>query len=230
MSRWVTFSFLFVCALLCVQCSDVNPEFPAATLQAYSAGPSIKRGFEPPNSTKINGLVPLAGQSTNYSCGAAAMQSVLAYYGHVYAEEFLIKELGSTEKEGTDHLRMAAFANQLGIKAHIKSNVTLSELKATLDRDQIAIVECQAHEERPGKDYATMWDAGHYMVAIGIDENHIYFMDPSLGGYRGYLTHAEFLVRWHDLNYKNEKLYQTVLFFDAKPNPQPLPTVWSKIP
>lgn len=188
--------------------------------------------FQPPASTKILFGAPVAGQSTNYSCGAAAMQSALAYYGLAYSEEHLMKEMGTNAKDGTDHHRMAAYANKVGVKAEVRTNVPIAEVAQALSRDQLVVIECQAHEDRPGKDkdYTNVWDSGHYMVVIGLDDKTIYFMDPSLGGYRGYLPIPEFMVRWHDLGGKNEKLYQTAIFLDAKPAPVSLPHSWSKVP
>src|SRR5262249_36907162 len=42
------------------------------------------------------------------------------------------------------------------------------------------------------------WDAGHYVVVTGIDDDHIYFMDPSGRFAHAYLPIEEFLERWHD--------------------------------
>ncbi len=187
-------------------------------------------GITLPATTKILWGVPLAAQSTNYSCGPAAMQSVFAYYGKLYTEEALIKAMASNPKEGTDHHKMAAFSNQIGIKAEVKHNVPLTEIALALAKAQTVVIECQAHDDKGSKDYAAIWDAGHYMVVIGLDEQNIYFMDPSLGGARGYIALTDFMIRWHDLGAKNEKLHQTAIFFDGKIDPAPLPILWSKIP
>ncbi len=40
----------------------------------------------------------------------------------------------------------------------------------------------------------------HYAVAIGYDEKHIYFMDPSTLGHYTFIPIAEFLDRWHDMD------------------------------
>ncbi len=45
--------------------------------------------------------VPQTRQSTCYSCGCAALQSILGWYGHDYREETLMEELGAGPEHGT---------------------------------------------------------------------------------------------------------------------------------
>jgi predicted double-glycine peptidase len=51
------------------------------------------------------------------------------------------------------------------------------------------------------------WEAGHYVVVIGIDDRNIYVEDPSLLGSRGVIPQVEFLKRWHD--YEGEPPYDS---------------------
>ncbi len=189
-----------------------------------------------PRSTKILWGVPPAMQFTNYTCGAAAMQSVLAYYGHSFTEEKLAKEMGSDPQNGTNHVEMAEYARKLGIKAEIKSNLKIEDLKPYLQRDQPVIVEAQAWGTVdgiavPNFDYTNAWDQGHYMVVIGLDDQNIYFMDPSASGSRALLSLQEFLPRWHDLDWNSQQLHQTAILFDGKPNPVALPKKnWVRVP
>jgi hypothetical protein len=71
-------------------------------------------------------------------------------------------------------------------------------------RPVICSIQAYADDDKP-KDY-TKDGNGHYVVAIGYDENgNWYFMDPS-ANYKGtpanpryaYLPEAEFLKRWHE--------------------------------
>jgi uncharacterized protein YvpB len=39
---------------------------------------------------------------------------------------------------------------------------------------------------------------GHFIVAIGYDDQNFYFEDPSLAGRRGFIPIAEFDQRWHE--------------------------------
>jgi hypothetical protein len=47
--------------------------------------------------------------------------------------------------------------------------------------------------------YATVWDAGHWVVAIGRDAYGVYFEEPFMKGTRGFLTYTELKDRWHDI-------------------------------
>jgi predicted double-glycine peptidase len=147
-------------------------------------------------------------QPENYSCGAAATMSILAYYG-VGPEDYAVrkKKLGTTKKNGTDYRRIVAYANTLtkesGLKAEAQPGMTLQQLDQSLDAGRPVICSIQAYDEddppeqRPGI-YKDKNENGHYVVAIGYDQKNYYFMDPSLTGRRGYLPREEFAERWHD--------------------------------
>ena len=176
--------------------------------------------------------MPLVEQSTGYTCGAAAMQGVLAYYGLRFTEEALVKDLGSTPKDGTDHVVMAAYGTKLGLHGVVRSNVPLREVQERVESGDAVIVEAQAwQDEKPTlKPYPEVWNSGHYMIVIGVDEKNVYFVDPSAGLKRGYIPIEEFMTRWHDLDLKQQKLHQTAIFFHGKPKPILLNAGWLHVP
>ncbi|MBI5882672.1 MAG: C39 family peptidase [Elusimicrobia bacterium] len=147
----------------------------------------------PKNSLRL----PLTRQSTPYTCGAAALQSILGYYGEDIREDSLSQELGSDPEEGTRFWRMMEAALRRGIAAEAFLDNRLEDLKAALDRGSPVIVAFQAWADAPA-DYSQDWDDGHYAVAVGYDEKNIYFMDPSTLGNYTFIPKAEFLDRWHD--------------------------------
>jgi uncharacterized protein len=53
-------------------------------------------------------------------------------------------------------------------------------------------------EKYPPSDWSQHWEDGHWVIVIGLGDRLIYLEDPSLLGARGWLTHEEFLARWHD--------------------------------
>ena len=188
----------------------------------------LTSGFAP--STKIIYDMPLVRQSTSYSCGAAALLSVLEYYGiDDYNESEVMHEVGTTPEKGTEIERMAAFAESRGLSTEVKSNVTLSALRRHVESGQGVIVDAQAWPDdgQPAKPYPETWSDGHYLVVIGVDDEKVYFMDPSLLGSRGFIPVKEFLDRWHEVSSKGEKLQHTALFFRGKPKP---PGAWAQIP
>ncbi|HEY9790764.1 MAG TPA: C39 family peptidase [Candidatus Obscuribacterales bacterium] len=160
--------------------------------------------------------VPLARQATDYTCGAAAMQSVLGYYGDDFAESDLAKELRTNSKQGTDYKRMVEFARSKGYTAELKQGMQVEELKKKLDAGLPVICLIQAWPEKP-VDVSADWKDGHYVVAIGYDEQNVYFMDPwTLGNYT-FIPTEEFLKRWHDKE-QNRKLLQLAMVIN-KPIP-----------
>lgn len=176
--------------------------------------------------TKIITEVPLVYQSTSYSCGAAALQSVLAYYDIEMNESELQKELGTTQ-EGTAHEKIVEVAQKQTLKVIQKYNTTIDELRAHINKKQLVIVEFQAWQDEARKvPYKDDWESGHYAVVIGIDKKNIYMMDPSLLGSRGVLPIDEFLERWHDIDSKKNKRYQNAIFFEGTISP---PAEWVSI-
>ncbi|MBX9686235.1 MAG: C39 family peptidase [Candidatus Obscuribacterales bacterium] len=149
--------------------------------------------------------VPLCRQAKCYTCGVAALQSILAYNGQEIREDDLEKKLKSTYKMGTAYQRIADYAEKAGLKVEIHKNMTLAELKAALDKNIPVLILLQAWGTA-GKDYRQEWEDGHYVVAVAYDEKNLFFMDPSTIGNYTYIPQSEFIERWHDTDYK-EKLF-----------------------
>jgi predicted double-glycine peptidase len=154
-----------------------------------------------PSAIKI--ALPEVQQPDEYSCGVASLMAILAYYG-TGPEDYddLKKQIGTTQKSGTDYHRMLRFAKEQGLRADVMHHMTLGQLEACLLEGKPVVCAIQAYAENtPARQRADVYkreDNGHYLVAIGYDDDNIYFMDPSLTGRRGFLPKAEFQARWHD--------------------------------
>lgn len=142
--------------------------------------------------------VPIMRQATDYTCGAASLQSILYYYGDDHYESDLAKELGSDPNEGTAYQSIADFAKKAGYKVDVQKNMTFEALTKRLDAGTPVLVLVQAWASTPGFDWANAWDLGHYVVAVGYDEKNVYLMDPVMTANYAYVPIAEFLDRWHD--------------------------------
>lgn len=142
--------------------------------------------------------VPQTRQSTPYTCGAAAVQSILAYNGFSIREDVLAGKMGSTPERGTDPHSMMACMREYGIVANIEENMTMSRLRAHIGAGRPVICFLQAWNDDPGFDYAAGWEDGHYAIAIGYDATSVYFMDPSTLGNYTYIPNDQLLKRWHD--------------------------------
>jgi predicted double-glycine peptidase len=147
----------------------------------------------------LNG-VPDVRQSTNYSCGAAALQALLSYWGIDKREQDLMQSLGTTPAEGTSPEAIVRVASEIGCQASLKENLDLKDIGDSLRRHIPVICAIQAWtDNRPaGFSWDKDWEDGHYVIVIGLDSRSVYVEDPSLLGTRGIIPRAEFVARWHD--------------------------------
>jgi predicted double-glycine peptidase len=145
--------------------------------------------------------VPLVRQAKSYSCGAAALLSVL-YYWRAFdgREDDLYAGLDTTPAEGTTPEKIVEVARSFGLTAELRQRLSISDLRAGLALGETVIVELQAWhgDKAPGFRWKDAWEDGHYVVLVGIDAERAYFMDPvAVAGY-AYLPLAELPERWHD--------------------------------
>ncbi len=141
--------------------------------------------------------LPLVRQATDYTCGVAALQSILRYYGIEIREDRLAAILKSDPDNGTSYVAIESYARENGFTTSIRTGMSLEELKAILRNGSPVLCAIQAWPNQP-VDWKTDWDDGHWVVAIGYDETRILFMDPSTLGNYTYIPNEEFLDRWHD--------------------------------
>ena len=167
--------------------------------------------------------VPVIQEVTEEAGGAAAIQSVLAYFGKEVLDQEDVMEAVGTDSQGTAIEDMVAFANMNGVPATQKSRVTISELQDQVRLGNPVLVELMAWSEDETSDstYSDDWEDGRYAVVVGVDNTNVYLMDPSLAGRRGFIPLREFQERWHNLSSSGQREYQTALFFKgtAKRNP-----------
>ncbi|MBI5210043.1 MAG: C39 family peptidase [Elusimicrobia bacterium] len=177
----------------------------------------------PPAAPKLL-KIPMVRQASDYTCGVAALQAVLGYFGEDLGEGELSRELSPSPEEGTDYRAIAKAAAAHGLRCEVKKDAALGDLKAALDAGSPVIVSFQAWAEGPGAggpaDYAADWKDGHYAVAIGYDRRNVYFMDPSVLGRYGFIAIPEFLARWHDEEAGGVRIEHLMLAF-SKGGPRP---------
>ena len=159
--------------------------------------------------------VPIVMQSTDYSCGAAALLSVLSYWGaYEGSESSLYPLLHTTPEQGTEPAMLATVAKSLGLDASFKEGMTIDELRASLERGDTVILDIQAWHEPSTKaggeppNWKELWNDGHYVVLIAMDKDTAYFMDPSAGINYGFIPIPELLDRWHDFEDRNGRVWR----------------------
>jgi hypothetical protein len=187
-------------------------------------------GPRPPSSPELVPGIPDVRQSTGYSCGAAALQAVLARYGTSEREDRLVARLRSTPERGTRPDDIVRVAREFGLDAEVREGLGLEDLEAALARGTSVIVDLQAWRERQDVPWTETWDDGHYMVLLGMDERNLYFEDPSLLGSRGYIPRREFPDRWHDYEGNppldaGDRTYLRMAIFISGKTPSPLPAL-----
>jgi predicted double-glycine peptidase len=146
----------------------------------------------------IQAAVPDVRQSTGYTCGAAALQAVLAYWGTSEREDRLAARLHSTPEAGTHPESILRVAREFGLQAELREGLDLADLEKAVSEGMTVIVDLQAWRKSDALPWTETWDDGHYMVLLRMDGYALYFEDPSLLGSRGVIPRAEFVDRWHD--------------------------------
>ena len=92
--------------------------------------------------------VPDVRQSTGYTCGAAALQAVLAYWGTSEREDRLAARLRSTPEAGTHPLDIVRVAGEFGLAAELREGLALADLETALAAGTTVIVDLQAWRDR----------------------------------------------------------------------------------
>lgn len=154
-------------------------------------------------------------QTYDYDCGAKALQSVLIYYGLDVREDIII-QAAHTTKSGTNPQAIVAVAKKYKLKA-VAGEMTISEVKEYIDRKIPVILALQAWTRKEKVDWINDWQDGHYVVAIGYDNDRIIFADPA-SIQRTYLSYDESKKRWHDIDNRGKKYYHLgIAIFGSKP-------------
>lgn len=161
--------------------------------------------------------LPKLHQIYEWDCGANAIQSVLAYYGIEKREEIIIKHAKTSEKHGTHINDITKTIKKFGLDLDCKT-MTIKDLKKYIDKNIPIIVLLQAWSDKKEVDWENSWDNGHYVIAIGYNNDKIIFEDPSSFN-RTYLKNDELEVRWHDIDKNGKKyIHYGVAVYGKKPS------------
>jgi predicted double-glycine peptidase len=160
--------------------------------------------------------LPLVRQATDYTCGAACLMSVLAYFGKLTREDSLAQELGSCEESGTDYRMIIEYARREGLTAEALEGMTLETLERYIDEGKPVQCVIQAWSDSP-EHYAADVDDGHWVIAVGYDADRFYFMDPSTLGHYTYIPRPEFEERWHDMDEQGKMLEHFGIVYGGSP-------------
>jgi predicted double-glycine peptidase len=163
-------------------------------------------------------LLKQTRQSTEYSCGACALQSVLSYWGKELDEADLMTLLHTTEESGTYPDDMVRVARQLGFEAEVEENLTLDQVEDATARGIPVIALSQAWRSRldSASSAEEDWKNGHYIVVLAVDEDYVYFEDPYVRMGKGFMPRKAFEDHWHHVmggdSEKGRKLMRLGIF------------------
>jgi predicted double-glycine peptidase len=146
-------------------------------------------------------LIRQTRQTTEYSCGACALQSVLGYWGHEVDEAEMMQRLGTTPEEGTYPEEIVRVARELGFEAELRENLTVDEVEQATRAGHPVVVLGQAWRSRGHSDAAAedQWADGHYFVVLAVDRDYVYFEDPYMRMGKGFMPRAAFDALWHNV-------------------------------
>ncbi len=146
-------------------------------------------------------LIRQTRQTTEYSCGACALQSVLGYWGREVDEAELMQRLGTTPEEGTYPEEIVRVARELGFAAELKENLTVDDVEQATRAGHPVIVLGQAWRSRGHSDAAAedLWADGHYFIVLAVDSDYVYFEDPYMRMGKGFMPRAAFDALWHNV-------------------------------
>jgi len=77
--------------------------------------------------------VPMTRRATDYTCGVAALQSILYYYGKEFREDRLAEKLQADPRRGTQYPKILEFARSLGFGVDGQTHMSLEDLKKRID-------------------------------------------------------------------------------------------------
>lgn len=140
--------------------------------------------------------VPDYRQSEDYDCGAAAVHAVANYFGvgRGRVEVDYIRELGTTETNGTQPRPIIDWLQREGLVTASKPGMTIEDLDRYCASGRPVICSIQwPQAASPARQYV----AGHYVVVIGVGMGKVIYQDPLAG--RQVIDAESFDAHWHDV-------------------------------
>ena len=140
---------------------------------------------------------PDARQCTPDMCGVAATQAVLYYYGIAIIQSKLVELMEMDAEVGVEPEQIVKIFKDRDFEVDFKA-MTIEDLKAYIDKGIPVILLINAWAADYPVDYTDIDEEGHYVVAMGYDDENRQFIfdDPSFLENRGYIGYDELLTRW----------------------------------
>jgi predicted double-glycine peptidase len=149
--------------------------------------------------------VPVRLQSTDYSCGAAALRAVLDYWGIDETEAAVVRQLGTDAVAGTRPAEIVAVARKLGLAVEERHGATWEDLRHSLSLGCPLLAPVQMH------------GGGHWVVIAGVDARGVHLMDPASGAVT--VSSEAFAAAWHDRDVDGQEYLHYAIAVGRPPVP-----------
>lgn len=130
-------------------------------------------------------LVPFYSQKFDYSCGAATLRMVLAYWGINRSETTIARMAGTTKQHGTSPTGLVNAIRSMDLSYKRSAQAQLADISAALRRGRPVLI----HYREPGE------ESSHYALVVGMNDKEI-IMHDAYHGKDFILSRAEFRRRW----------------------------------
>jgi len=127
--------------------------------------------------------VPFFWQDTEYTCGPASLQMVLAFFSKRVSEERLARGMCTTKSIGTKRSDFISKARREGFFCYVNSGSSLNEIGHYLSLGSPVIVNILSENE------------GHYAVVVGVTRKNVILHDPYYGAHKRW-SHRTFNKNW----------------------------------
>jgi len=134
-------------------------------------------------------------------------------------EDKIMRKLDTNAKSGTEYKKIAKLLKSAGLRVRV-AKMNVEQLRSFLDRQIPVVLAIQAWADDP-KEYNTSIENGHYLVAIGYDDEKIFFEDPAVLGHKTYLSFDELESRWVDSESKQVLLHFGIAVYGKAPKFKP---------
>ena len=138
--------------------------------------------------------VPNVDQTTNYTCGPAALRAGMCAMGVPVEEDALAAAAGTTAAGGTSAEGLVAAAAEHGIDAEQETGMSVDSLTDLLADGCVVLCCLQARDPEPGQDFS------HWVVPVSVQSDGIECMDPGVENAHSTLSLDDWESRWTCLN------------------------------
>lgn len=153
---------------------------------------------------KVGVKVPIVPQTTNYTCGPAALRAALLALGVDASEDDLAVLAGTTAAGGTSVEGLADAAIEHGLDAVIVRDMTVDELIERMAEGFVVLTCIQATNRDPNVSYADEYGLSHWVVPCVVRDDGngtvIECMDPGEDTIRAAIGVDDFEARWHGID------------------------------